>query len=83
MFQRSVGEGTDIVEKEMYTFRDRGDRSLSLRAEGTAPVMRAFLEHNLGAAGLPVRVYYYLSDLPVRPAAGRAVPAGTPSSGRR
>ncbi len=58
VFQRGVGEGTDIVDKEMYTFLDRGGRSLTLRAEGTAPVMRAFLEHNLGGAGLPVRVYY-------------------------
>ncbi len=58
VFQRGVGAGTDIVEKEMYTFQDRGRRSLTLRAEGTAPVMRAFLEHNLGGAGLPVRVYY-------------------------
>ncbi len=58
VFQRGVGEGTDIVDKEMYTFLDRGQRSLTLRAEGTAPVMRAFLEHNLGGAGLPVRVYY-------------------------
>lgn len=58
VFQRGVGAGTDIVEKEMYTFQDRGQRSVTLRAEGTAPVMRAFLEHNLGGAGLPVRVYY-------------------------
>ena len=58
VFLRGVGSGTDIVDKEMYTFLDRGERSLTLRAEGTAPVMRAFLEHNLGAAGLPVKVYY-------------------------
>ena len=58
VFLRGVGAGTDIVDKEMYTFLDRGERSLTLRAEGTAPVMRAFLEHNLGAAGLPVKVYY-------------------------
>jgi histidyl-tRNA synthetase len=58
VFQRGVGEGTDIVDKEMYSFLDRGQRSLTLRAEGTAPVVRAFLEHNLGAGGLPVRVYY-------------------------
>jgi len=58
VFLRGVGTGTDIVDKEMYTFEDRGGRNLSLRAEGTAPVMRAFLEHNLGASGLPVRVYY-------------------------
>jgi len=72
VFQRGIGEGTDIVDKEMYTFRDRGDRSLSLRAEGTAPVMRAFLEHNIGAAGLPVRVYYICPIFRYdRPQAGR------------
>lgn len=47
LFQRSVGETSDIVSKEMYTFEDRGGRSLSLRPEGTAPVMRAFIEHQL------------------------------------
>jgi len=72
VFQRGVGAGTDIVEKEMYTFEDRGHRSLSLRAEGTAPVVRAFLEHNLGAAGLPVRVYYICPIFRYdRPQAGR------------
>jgi histidyl-tRNA synthetase len=72
VFQRGVGSGTDIVDKEMYTFLDRGQRSLSLRAEGTAPVMRAFLEHNLGAAGLPVKVYYICPIFSYdRPKAGR------------
>ncbi len=72
VFQRGVGAGTDIVEKEMYTFEDRGHRSLSLRAEGTAPVVRAFLEHSLGAAGLPVRVYYICPIFRYdRPQAGR------------
>jgi histidyl-tRNA synthetase len=72
VFQRGVGAGTDIVEKEMYTFEDRGGRSLSLRAEGTAPVMRAFLEHNLGARGLPVRLYYLCPVFRYdRPQAGR------------
>lgn len=47
LFQRGVGETSDIVSKEMYTFEDRGGRSLSLRPEGTAPVMRAFIEHQL------------------------------------
>jgi len=72
VFQRGVGPGTDIVDKEMYTFADRGQRSVTLRAEGTAPVMRAFLEHNLGAAGLPVRVYYICPIFRYdRPQAGR------------
>lgn len=72
VFQRGVGAGTDIVEKEMYTFEDRGGRSLTLRAEGTAPVMRAFIEHSLGAGGLPVRVYYICPIFRYdRPQAGR------------
>jgi histidyl-tRNA synthetase len=57
LFVRGVGETTDIVEKEMYTFSDKGDRSLTLRPEWTAPVVRAVLEHNLLALG-PQRLYY-------------------------
>ena len=57
LFQRGVGEVTDIVEKEMYTFVDRGGRSLTLRPEMTAPVVRAVLEHHLLAQG-PQRLYY-------------------------
>jgi histidyl-tRNA synthetase len=57
LFVRGVGETTDIVEKEMYTFADKGGRSLTLRPEWTAPVVRAMLEHNLFALG-PQRLYY-------------------------
>jgi histidyl-tRNA synthetase len=57
LFVRGVGETTDIVEKEMYTFLDKGGRSLTLRPEWTAPVVRAMLEHNLFALG-PQRLYY-------------------------
>ena len=57
LFVRSVGEQTDIVKKEMYTFTDRGGRSLTLRPEWTAPVVRAALEHHLFARG-PLRLYY-------------------------
>jgi histidyl-tRNA synthetase len=57
LFVRGVGETTDIVEHEMYTFKDKGDRSLTLRPEWTAPVVRAVLEHNLLAQG-PQRLYY-------------------------
>ena len=71
VFQRGVGAGTDIVDKEMYTFPDRGGRSVTLRAEGTAPVVRAVLEHNL-AATPPVRVYYICPIFRYdRPQAGR------------
>ena len=57
LFVRGVGEQSDIVEKEMYTFADRGGRSLTLRPEWTAPVVRALLEHGLFAAA-PLRLYY-------------------------
>jgi histidyl-tRNA synthetase len=57
LFVRGVGETTDIVEKEMYTFADKGGRLLTLRPEWTAPVVRAVLEHNLLAQG-PQRLYY-------------------------
>jgi histidyl-tRNA synthetase len=57
LFVRGVGEQTDIVEKEMYTFTDRSDRSITLRPEWTAPVVRAALEHHLFTSG-PLRLYY-------------------------
>lgn len=58
LFARSVGETSDIVSKEMYTFTDRGGRSLTLRPEGTAAVVRAFLENRLYTGPLPVKLYY-------------------------
>jgi histidyl-tRNA synthetase len=58
LFARSIGEDTDIVGKEMYTFHDMGDRSLTLRPEGTAPVIRAFIEHSLDQKGLPQKLWY-------------------------
>ena len=58
LFVRSIGEVTDIVSKEMYTFEDRAGRSLTLKPEGTAPVVRAYLEHNLHAGGGVARLYY-------------------------
>lgn len=58
LFQRGVGETTDIVEKEMYTFLDRGNRSITLRPEGTASTVRAYLEHKLHALPQPVKLYY-------------------------
>lgn len=59
LFQRGIGDTTDIVEKEMYTFVDRGERSITLRPEGTAPLVRAYIENNLGSGALPVKLYYY------------------------
>ncbi len=59
LFARGVGESTDIVSKEMYTFADRGERSVTLRPEGTAGVMRSVIEHNLDRGYLPVKLNYY------------------------
>jgi len=73
LFQRGVGETTDIVEKQMYTFVDRGGRSVTLRPEGTAPVVRAFLEHKLAGHGLPQRLWYIQPMFRYeRPQAGRS-----------
>ena len=58
LFARGVGESTDVVSKEMYTFADRGDRSVTLRPEGTAGVMRAVIEHGMDRGQLPVKLYY-------------------------
>jgi histidyl-tRNA synthetase len=58
LFNRGVGESTDVVSKEMYTFEDRGGRSITLRPEGTAGVMRAVIESNLDRGQLPVKAWY-------------------------
>lgn len=62
LFVRGVGDTTDVVQKEMYTFTDKGGRSVTLRPEGTASVVRSFLEHSLYAAGLPVKSCYLISN---------------------
>lgn len=59
LFARGVGEHTDIVRKEMYTFTDLGGRSMTLRPEGTAPVARAYIEHGMHTWPQPVKLYYY------------------------
>ncbi|MFP4456539.1 MAG: histidine--tRNA ligase [Clostridia bacterium] len=74
LFERGVGDTTDIVQKEMYTFTDRGDRSITLRPEGTSPVVRAFVESKIyGQAAMPMKYYY--AAIPIlryeRPQAGR------------
>ena len=72
LFTRTVAGGTDIVDKEMYTFTDRGGQKLALRAEGTAPVCRAYLEHGLFNSPQPVRLYYFGPAFRYeRPQAGR------------
>ncbi|MCW2732575.1 MAG: histidyl-tRNA synthetase [Mycobacterium sp.] len=58
LFARGVGESTDVVSKEMYTFSDRGERSVTLRPEGTAGVMRAVIEHGMDRGQLPVKLRY-------------------------
>lgn len=61
LFRRTIGSGTDIVEKEMYVFEDRSGQSMTLRPEGTAPVCRAYLEHGMHSLPQPVRLYYFAS----------------------
>ena len=58
LFQRGIGDGTDVVDKEMYTFSDRSGRSLTLRPENTASVVRSFVENKLYAEPMPLKVYY-------------------------
>jgi histidyl-tRNA synthetase len=57
LFQRTSGQGSDVVQKEMYTFADRSDRSLTLRPEGTAPICRAYVEHGLHREAQPQKLY--------------------------
>ena len=72
LFQRGIGEGTDVVDKEMYTFTDRGGRSITLRPENTASVVRAYLQNKLYAAGNLVKLFYIGSMFRYdRPQAGR------------
>lgn len=58
LFQRGVGETTDVVQKEMYTFLDKGDRSITLKPEGTSPVIRAYLEHSMYGEPAPTKLFY-------------------------
>ncbi len=72
LFERGVGDTTDVVQKEMYTFEDKGNRSITLRPEGTAGVVRCFLENNLYANIQPTKLYYLASCYRYeKPQAGR------------
>lgn len=72
LFNRGVGETTDVVTKEMYTFQDKGDRSITLKPEGTAGVGRSYIENGLGNAVLPAKMYYIIPAFRYeRPQAGR------------
>ena len=74
LFARGVGESTDIVQKEMYTFEDQGGRSLTLRPEGTAPVIRAYLEHGMHKLAAAGEAVVRRAVLPPRAPAGRPLP---------
>ncbi len=72
LFNRGVGDSTDIVQKEMYTFLDHGGRSITLRPEGTSPVVRSYVENKLYAEPQPVKLFYDISCFRYeRPQAGR------------
>lgn len=72
LFLRGVGDTTDVVTKEMYTFKDKGDRSITLKPEGTAGVVRAFIENGLQNGVLPAKMYYIIPAFRYeRPQAGR------------
>ena len=72
LFTRSVGEGTDIVNKEMYVFKDRSDNELALRPEGTASVCRSYIEHGMDNLPQPVKLFYFADIFRYeRPQAGR------------
>ena len=72
LFERSVGDTTDVVEKQMYTFLDKGGRSVTLRPEGTAGAVRAMLENGMYNNGFPIKMYYKTSCYRYeKPQAGR------------
>ena len=72
LFLRGVGDTTDVVTKEMYTFKDKGDRSITLKPEGTAGVARSFIENGMSSGVLPAKMYYIIPAFRYeRPQAGR------------
>lgn len=72
LFERGVGETTDVVQKEMYTFKDKAGRSITLKPEGTSPIVRAFIENSLFNEQLPSKVYYFTPCLRYeKPQSGR------------
>ena len=82
LFARGVGESTDIVQKEMFTFEDKAGRSLTLRPEGTAAVCRAYVEHGMHKLPQPVKLWYLGAVLPPRGAAGGPLPPVHPDRRR-
>ena len=84
LFLRGVGDTTDIVNKEMYTFLDKGERSITLKPEGTAGVVRSFIENGGGGGVLPQKMYYITPVFRYeRPQAGRLREHHGPNSTRR
>ena len=83
LFERGVGRSTDIVRKEMFTFEDKGGRSITLRPEGTAPICRAYLEHGMHKLAQPVKLCLRRAVLPPRAPAGRAATASSTRSASR
>ena len=82
LFARTSGAGSDVVQKEMYTFTDRSDRSLTLRPEGTAPICRAYVEHGLHREPQPQKLFTIATDVPLRDAGPRALPRALAGLGR-
>ena len=82
LFARTSGEGSDVVQKEMYTFEDRGGRSLTLRPEATAPICRAYLEHGLHREPQPVKLYTIAPMYRYARAAARPLPRALAALGR-
>jgi Histidyl-tRNA synthetase len=82
LFARTSGEASDVVNKEMYTFTDRSDRSLTLRPEGTAPIARAYIEHGMHREPQPVKAYT-IASMYRYGAPGRGATASTTSSPSR
>ena len=83
LFARGVGEATDVVQKEMFTFEADSGTSYTLRPEGTAPVVRAYMEHGMHKLPQPVKLWYLSQLLPQRDAAGAAATGSSGRSGRR
>ena len=81
LFVRGVGDTTDIVEKEMYTFNDKADRSITLRPEGTAPVVRAILQNRLARRRERLETLLQRANVPLRTTAGWTLPRAL--AGRR
>ena len=82
LFVRGVGRSTDIVQKEMFTFEDKGGRSVTLRPEGTAPICRAYVEHGMHKLAQPVKLALRRALLPPRAPPGGPLPAVPPDRRR-